>query len=310
MSHARRVVKGQTLSVVVRCSEQRYFLKPSRSLNRSLRFLLAHYAKKHGFLVHGLTVMANHLHLVCTDLYGALPRFMGELLALITRVVNCPLHRNRRGRLWEAQPYTAWPLQTQEEVLQQLVYLATNPVEAGVVKDPARWPGLISLPSHIGVPQLCKPPTGGLFGRGHEGSALPTSATLTFTVPPIFQDPDPKQQNDPAHQAKELARFRRLFADALEAALQEIHARIAHFKGRASVARLDPFSRPNTARRAPSFSLIPALTNASKEQRQELTAWRRAHREAFYAWQAGKNPVFPPGTYLMVHRYKARVASG
>ena len=71
---------------------------------------------------------------------------------------------------------------------------------------------------------------------------------------------------------------------------------------------LDPFSAPKSARQGPSFSLIPALTNASQEDRAELRAWRQAVRRAFYAWQKGKDPVFPVGTFLMPYRYKARVA--
>lgn len=78
MSHARQVFKRSTVAIVRRCSEERFFLKPSRWVNQILSFLLAHYATKHGIELHGFAFMANHFHLVLTDPRGRLPLFMGE----------------------------------------------------------------------------------------------------------------------------------------------------------------------------------------------------------------------------------------
>ena len=293
MSHARQVFKGQTVVVVRRCSEQRFFLVPRPWVNRVLAFLLAHYAEKHGIELHGFVFMSNHFHLVLTDTRGVLPLFMGEFDAMVTRVINHEL--GRRGTLWESGTYASWPLKTQAEILHQLAYQAANPVEARQVKDPARWRGLLSLPRDAATSRRVRPPAEGLFGCGHEGSALPASATLTLTVPPSF---DPKRP----------ARFRARFQRALDHMLHEIHERGGSFAGRDAVLRLDPFSAPQSARGGPSFSLIPSLTNASAEDKAELKVWRHETRAAFYAWQAGKNPVFPQGAWLMPRKYKARVA--
>ena len=277
--------------VVRRCSEQRFFLLPRRRVNRILAFLLGHYAHKHGIELHGFVFMGNHFHLVLTDVRGVLPLFMGEFDAMVTRVLNHLL--GRRGTLWESGSYSSWALKTQSEILHQLAYLATNPVEARQVRDPARWRGLLSLPRDAGTTRTVRAPADGLFGCGLEGSALPASAPLALTVPPAFDDP---------------ARFRALFERALQHALHEIHERGGAFAGRDAVLRLDPFSAPTTARGGPSFGLIPALTNASAEDKADLKAWRAETRAAFYAWQAGKDPVFPQGAWLMPHKYKARVA--
>jgi REP-associated tyrosine transposase len=291
MSHARRVVKGQTLVVVHRCSEQRYFLLPRRLVNRLVAFLLAHYATKHGILLHGFVFMSNHFHLVLTDTRGRLPLFMGEFDAMASRVLNHLL--GRRGHFWEAGSYASWPLKTQVDVLHQLAYVAANPVEAFQVKDPSRWRGLVSLPADVGTSRAVAPPPMGLFGRGHEGSSLPDTATLTLSVPPYFSDP---------------ARFRALYRRALAHVLHALHQRAGRYAGRDAVLRLDPFSAPESARSGPSFSLIPALSNASAEDKIELKAWRQASRAAFYAWQAGQDPEFPHGAWLMPRKYKARVA--
>tara|TARA_R110002072_G_scaffold157456_3_gene308122 strand:+ start:25 stop:687 length:663 start_codon:yes stop_codon:yes gene_type:complete len=218
---------------------------------------------------------------------------MGEFDAMVTRVFNHEL--GRRGTLWESGTYASWRLKTEAEVLHQLAYVAANPVEAHQVKDPSRWRGLISLPRDVGTSRQVRPPATGLFGCGHEGSALPSSATLTLAVPPSFD-------------AKRPARFRALFVRALQHRLHEIHEGGGTFAGRDALLRLDPFSAPESARGGPSFSLIPALTNASVEDKTELKVWRHETRAAFYAWQSGKDPVFPQGAWLMPHKYKARVA--
>jgi len=210
---------------------------------------------------------------------------------MLSRVINKQL--GRQGRLWESKPYTSWELETREELLQHLVYVAANPVEAWVVKSPDRWPGLVSLPSHVGKSVRVTPPRGGLFGRGHEGSALSSESTLKIHVPPFFEG--------------EEGRYRRLFQRALDAYLEDLHAREGGYSGRESAKALDPFSAPEGARSGPDFGLIPALTNATKEKRLELKLWRRAVRDAFYRWRADKSTRFPEGTYQVVVRYSAKI---
>ena len=232
MSFARRVLKGSTVAVVRRCSERRFFLRPSSRLNRVVRFLLGRYANKHGIRLHAFAFMGNHFHLILTDSKRRLPRFMEEFDSMLTRVIN--KHLGRHGRLWESKPYTSWILETPEEFLQHLVYVVANPVEAWVVRAPDRWPGVISLPDHVGRPVRVTPPPRGLFGRGHEGSALPPESTLEVHVPPFFEAEGPD-------------RYRRQFQLALAAYLADLHSREGSYSGRNSAKRLDPFSSVRTA---------------------------------------------------------------
>jgi len=214
---------------------------------------------------------------------------------MLTRVIN--KHLGRQGRLWESKPYTHWDLETREELLQHLVYLVANPVEAWVVETPDRWPGVISLPSHVGKALRVTPPRDGLFGRGQEGSALGTESVLEVHVPPFFE-------------AEGLDRYRRQFQAALEAYLVDLHVRPGGYSGRESAKSLDPFSAPKGARSGPTFGLIPALTNATKEKRLELKLWRRAVYAAFDRWRSDKSTRFPEGTWLLVERYKAKIVAG
>lgn len=291
MTNPRQVFAGATLAVALKCSEGRFFLRPGSRQLRKLRFLLAHYADKHGIELHGFVFMSNHFHLVLTDPRRRLPRFMEEFDSMVARVLNNDLGRS--GKFWEATPYRSWLLETPAEVLEHLVYLATNPVSAYLVRHPNRWPGLISLPTHVGTTQEVRPPLGGLFGRRSK-STLPKRATLRLPLPPHFED---------------LHRFRRLFEQALQLRLAELHARPGTYAGRDSVKRRDPFSAPASAAGGPSFSLLPALTNATKEKRQGLTRWRQGVRDAYYRWLVDKTTRFPRGTYRVVVHYKARLVS-
>jgi len=264
-------------------------------VNRLIRFLLARYAQKHGIRLHGYVFMGNHFHLILTDPRRRLPRFMGELDSMLSRVLN--RHLGRSGRLWESTPYRAWRLKSREDLLQHLVYLAANPVAAYVVREPHRWPGVISLPRDAGTRRRVTPPAGGLFGRGHEGSALPSEAHLELHVPPYFEEGG-------------LERYRRAFERALAAHLAGLHAREGTYSGRESAKRLDPFSAPQGASGGPSFGLIPSLSNATQEDRADLKIWRHEVRAAFYRWQVKKTTRFPQGTWLVVDRYKARLVPG
>jgi len=293
MSHPRQVFAGATLAVALKCSESRFFLRPRLRQVRKLRFLLAHYAEKHGIELHGFVFMSNHFHLVLTDTRRRLPRFMEEFDSMVARVFNHDL--DRQGKFWESKPYRSWPLETSAEVLEHLVYLATNPVEAWLVPTPDRWPGLISLPSHVGTATPVRPPARGLFGTSR-ASSLPDRATLRLHVPPHFAE-------------LSLERYRRLFQSALDESLAELHAREGRYSGREAAKRKDPFTAPASAAGGPSFGLIPALTHATKERRLELKLWREGVRDAFYRWQVDKTTTFPEGTWQVVERYKAKLVA-
>lgn len=283
MTNPRQVLPNRTYGVARRCSERRYFLRPGTWENAVFRFLLAHYATKHRILLHGFTFMANHYHLVLTDQEGRLPFFMRDLDNMLSRVLNQRL--KRRGRLWESTPYAAWILETEEDVLSQLAYVAANPVEANVVRQPDQWPGLVSLPGDFTTPQRCLPPPGGLFESGR--TSLPEAAILELHVPP-------------ASAAPSKARFAARFQAVLDAVVHEIcSSRTAPFAGRRSVFKLDPFSAPLT-NATPTFSSAPSLSNASRERKQELKAFRSAYAETRAVWNTNKAVVFPQGTFYVV----------
>src|SRR5512146_1706518 len=84
----RQIIPGRSYLLTRCCSERRFLLKPSGLINAIVLYALAHYASRHGILVHGFCVLSNHYHLVATDVRGVLPDFLRDLNGVLARAVN------------------------------------------------------------------------------------------------------------------------------------------------------------------------------------------------------------------------------
>ena len=96
MTAPRRILRGATYLVTRRCSERRFFLRPSASTTAIFQYVLAVAALRYNVLIHAYCVMSNHYHLVVTDPDAQLPEFSRYLDSLVARAVNASLGR------WEA----------------------------------------------------------------------------------------------------------------------------------------------------------------------------------------------------------------
>ena len=90
---ARPVVPGRTWFLTRRCSGRRFFLRPSRAVNHIFCYALASAAEATGTVVHGWTVMSNHIHIVATDPLGERPQFMALLDREIAKAVSAEIGR-------------------------------------------------------------------------------------------------------------------------------------------------------------------------------------------------------------------------
>ena len=291
MSAPRPVLKGTTYLVSRRCSERRFFLRPSRLVNEVFLFLLAVAAERFGIRVHLFCVLSNHFHLLLTDPKARLPSFMQYLDGFVARVVNLLI--GHKEALWDPGQYSAVELATPEDVLREAVYVLANPVAAGLVRFGHLWPGLWSAPGRVGgEPFLAKRPK---HFFSEEGS-FPAEASLRLTVPPGFAS------------AEE-------FRSRLVAGLEEREAEAARehhsFLGEVKIRMQRPTDRPRT--KEERRSLNPRVAAADKQTRkallERLLAFTRAYREAWLEWVEGKRKVvFPAGTYLMRVQHGAACA--
>jgi REP-associated tyrosine transposase len=53
---------GTTYLITRRCSERRFFLRPSQIVNETFLYVLGLAANRYGVVVHVLCVLSNHAH--------------------------------------------------------------------------------------------------------------------------------------------------------------------------------------------------------------------------------------------------------
>jgi REP element-mobilizing transposase RayT len=294
MTAPRQVLPGTTYLVTRRCSERRFFLRPSAITNSVFGYLLAVATARHGVLVHAFCVLSNHFHLVVTDPAARLPEFLRYLDGLVARAMNCSL--GRWERFWDPDSYSAVRLENDAAVIEKIVYVLANPVAAGLVRRAREWPGLWSDPERIGGAPLVFERPAGFF---REKGPMPPSASLQLHRPPRFETDDS-------------------FTGALSRALEEEEDRISTgregrpFLGPARVLAQKPHARPPPDE--PRRTLAPRVASRNRWRRIEallrLAEFGRAYREALAAWRSGvRDAVFPPGTWLMRVQHAAVCAT-
>jgi putative transposase len=273
--------------VTRRCSERRFFLRPSRIVNEIFLYVLAVAARRCGVEVHAFCVLSNHCHLILTDLDGRLPAFMQYLDSLVARAVNVSL--GRFEGFWASDgSYSAVEPLEPADVIAKTAYVLANPVAAGLVRLGSEWPGLWTAPAQIGGTKLAaKRPNTFFDPNGY----MPAAVELELSVPPGFASAE---------------EFRTLLSNALRE-LEEHHQRAAaaqgrRFLGARRVLAQSPFSRPPPGE--PRFGLRPRIAARDKWRRIEalsqVKSFLRAYRQACLDRRAGISDVrFPAGTYLL-----------
>lgn len=296
MTAPRQVLRGITYLVTRRCSERRFFLRPSKKTNAIFRYVLAVAANRFEIKVHAFCVLSNHFHLVVTDPHAKLPDFHRYLDALVARATNCEL--GRWEGFWDRDSYSAVRLESSASAFEKIVYVLANPVAAGLVRRGREWPGIWSDPSRVGGEAFTADRPKGFF---REAGPMPASAKLRLDPPPGFE-------SDPL--------LPKTLIDALGAAEDAAAAELGRtgrsFLGVARVLAQSPNARPapGEARR----TLSPRVACKNKWRRievlQRMAEFARAYREARDAWRAGlREAVFPHGTWLMRVQHAARCDS-
>ena len=282
----RRILPGKSYLITRRCSERRFFLRPSSIVNEVFLYVLAVAARRHRVLVHAFCVLSNHAHLVVTDQDGRLPAFMQYLDSLVARAVNASL--GRFEAFWATGgSYSAVEPIDPRDVVAKAAYVLANPVAAGLVQRGADWPGLWSSPEQISSgKRLAYRPKHFFASDG----LMPAEVGLELTPAPGFSAGD----------------FRSQVSEAL-ARLEEQHRRQLAAEGRrflgvARVLAQSPFARPKPGE--PRFEMNPRIAARDKWRRieaiQRLKTFIAQYRQAWAARRSGEaNVLFPAGTYAL-----------
>ncbi len=293
MTAPRYVVPGAQYLLTRRCSERRFFLRPSKAVNDLLRYVLAVAAERYGVILHAFCVLSNHVHVVLTDARGNLPAFERYLDSLVARSINA-LH-GRWESFWAPGSYSAVALLSHEDVLAKCAYVLANPVAAGLVRHGSEWPGLWSHPNEIGAgPVVVRRPKH--FFR--EDGPMPETAALELVCPPGFESTEA---------------FRHQLIAAVTALEDEVASDMAShgrsFRGVRRILAQNPEDRPTSGE--PRRELNPRIAGRDKWKRIEaisrLKSFLHDYRLAWLAFRRGiRDVLFPQGTYWMRITYAVR----
>ena len=223
-------------------------------------------------------------------------------------LIFCGLHRTvakalnaSQGQwenLWAAEPYHSLELAADEDVIDQIGYVAANPTEAGLVESPEEWPGVLLLPgADVRTFTIARPTT-----YFTDAGAFPDKVTLRIT--PVAGR---------RHTNAEM--FGRVVVAIQHAVTRGRAAILAG--GRTFLGR-DAVIGKSFQRRAESFEPrrgpIPQVRARNRTLLRAILAkygvFRAAYREALAAWRRkDRSVLFPFGTWAMRLFHGASVAA-
>lgn len=282
---ARPVIPGRTYLITRRCSDRRFFLRPSRKTNRIVRYELLRAAKEHGVQVHAFLFMSNHVHLVVTDVLRTLPLFMRDFLREVSKAVSASI--GRWNGLWEPGTYSAVALLDPQSVIEKIAYCLANPVLSGLVRRARRWPGATSIGIQFGETMRVHRPKTPYYANSEKSEIVELELTTPTGMDPIeLQHTLAKQIR--AHE---------------KAAAAELAQQNRKFVGERSILAQDPFDCPTSWEkrrgRNPTFASTDKWKRVEAGQRKQ--SWYAAYRAALASFCGDvRDVVFPAGTWWMV----------
>lgn len=298
MTRPMPVLPNTTYMETRRCSERRFFFKPSKRSNQIYLYCLALAAEKYNVEIHCFCVESNHEHNNTTDTMGNHPEFRQLKNSLIGRAMNVELRRHEA--FWAPTDREVVELADEGAQTDAYAYTLANPVKDGLVPYGHQWPGPRSKPSDIGKELVIKRPVGGFF----KNSTLPEEVTLKLTVPPALR-------HLPIEEA--IATLEGAVVAAEASYREKRRKKKQPFLGRRAVRKRSAFDAPKARR--PFRRLNPRLkcSNPSLMQKlvQRLKDFWNAYAAAREAWlNKEHSALFPCGTYQLRLLYGVPIASG
>ena len=300
MTQPRLVLPDSTVMITRRTLRRHHLFRPDPAIRQLYLYTLAVCAEQFGVLVHAVTLMSTHEHLIVTDTHGRLPDFMRRLHRLVS--LGTQVLRRWEGPTWDHEQASVVRLLTEEAMLEKLAYVMVNPVKAGLVHRARDWPGIIVLPQELGRRTWTVKRPGVYFDE--RNPQWPDTVRLSLTLPTILQ------------RSYGAEKVREVVGEELERqetlAQKELTRRGLRVVGAKRVCRLSPHRRATSSElprdRNPTFAVGRGQRPMFFRAVAELRAFRRAYRTALEAWRAGlRSVVFPQGTWCMCRVHGAVV---
>jgi hypothetical protein len=257
-------------------------------------------AKKFGIAIHAVQVLSTHIHEVLTDVRGNLPDFLRERNRALANALK--RHRNWAEEVFQRAPASCVEIYGVDALCRAIGYTIANCVEAGLVDDPASWPGVRVLADEIGYrtvtlnrPQMYFRPSNPVW---------PAVASLDLAMPEALVSAYGPNARDVVKKA--VARAVDAAKDALRRGGKELQQSV---KSLTEICVQRRAHSPEThGTRNPQFSTAgdPHLTRHAVEER---AAFQRAYRRAFAAIDdLTARVAFPVGTWRWACELRLPVA--
>jgi hypothetical protein len=288
-----------TVMITRRVLRRTHLLRPDPELNNLFLYCLAVVAARHGVLVHCVTVMSSHMHMVVTDTRGTLPRFLQELHRLLALGVK--VLRKWEGAVWDHEKTSVVELRTEQAVIEKIAYCIANPVATGLVRRAHQWPGVTTPADQLGrASWTARRPD---FYFEQDNPQWHAVATLHSSIPGLSMSPALVRENV----GTEIARLETEAHTTMQASGWR-------FLGPEKIASLSPFDRAKSwepiRSRNPTFAVGRGQREAFFEAVLVLRTFRKAYRSALEAWRTGvRDMLFPLGTWFMGWAHGAMIGS-
>jgi REP element-mobilizing transposase RayT len=288
----RPVFAGETVMITRRCTQRQFLLRPDDETHDIYLYALGLAAEKYGVDLIYAMVMSNHHHLHGHDREGDRAEFYRYLHALVARATNFAL--GRFENFWDSNQTSVVRLVSVDDLIEKIVYAATNPVAAGLVARVDQWPGVNTIKALLDKQPIVVKRPWRFFSED-----MPDEVTLHFRIPPEYGDQDVI-----------LARIRARIAEVEAEHAAARAATGAAVLGRRAVRLQSWRDRPRTFE--PRFGISPQVACRDKWRRVEALARNRLFVTAYVAarelWKAGRATLFPPGTYWLARHAFVPVA--
>jgi putative transposase len=285
MSAPRPVFPGRFLFITRRCTQREFLLRPDQPTSNAFVYVLGEAAKRFEMCTILAQMMANHHHTALYDRHGNDVEFREHFHKMMAKSQNAL--RGRWENFWAAEEPCVVEVMTAEDLLDKLVYIATNPVKDGLVEKVHHWPGPPFLRALLsGTPMRAQRPRHFFRADG----TMPAEVELELGLPDDFEG---KQEF--------LAELQRRIAAVEEACARERMRTGRRVIGRRAILRQSWRDSPTS--REPRRNLRPRVAAKSVWMRvatlQRNKEWQREYKQARLMWLAGFEVEFPYGTYWL-----------
>ena len=281
----RPVLPGKYLFITRRVTQRQFLLRPDDETNNAFVYCLAEAAQRYGVEVILSQMMSNHHHTLVYDPHGHEVEFREHFHKMLARSQNAL--RGRWENLWSSEETCVVEVMTGDDLLDKLVYIATNPVKDGLVEKVHHWPGPNFVKALLsGIPIKAHRPSH--FFREH--GPMPLAVELTCQIPHHLEG-----------RALLSGELRRRVACVEEDLAEQRHRTGRRVIGRRRILRTSWRDSPVTTE--PRRTLRPRVTARDKWLRimtlQRNKEWQIEYQLARSRWLRGLPAEFPPGTYWL-----------